>query len=96
MVDLLFRTGGTANWHYLYVYAPSNGPPKLLGILESGSRADGGLVRVAIQPRLLILDFADTRRRMADCCSEGWVRVAYRWQNMHFVEAGSRNYGDLK
>jgi len=96
VVDLLYSTGGTAHWHYLYVYAPADGSPKLLGILRSGSRADGGLVRVAVQRQLLILYFADTNRRIADCCSEGWVRVTYRWQDAHFAETGSRRYGDLK
>ena len=95
-VDLIYSSGGTANWHYLYIYTAADGSPKLLGILRSGSRADGGLVRATIQRRLLVLDFADTNRRMADCCSKGWVRVAYRWQDSHFAESGSRTYGDLK
>jgi hypothetical protein len=95
-VDLIYSTGGTANWHYLYVYTTADGSPELLGILRSGSRADGGLVRATIQRRLLVLDFADTNRRMADCCSKGWVRVAYRWQDSHFAESGSRTYGDFK
>jgi hypothetical protein len=95
-VDLVYGTGGTANWHYLYVYTIANRAPKLLGVLRSGSRADGGLVRIAIEKRLLVLDFQDTDRRTADCCSEGWIRVAYRWQGTHFAETGSRSHGDLK
>lgn len=96
VVDLLYSSGGTANWLYLYVYTTADGSPKLLGILRSGSRANGGLIRVAIQQGLLVLDFEDTNRRVADCCSEGWVRVAYRRQGSHFVENGGRSYGDLK
>jgi hypothetical protein len=94
-VDLLFGTGGTANWHYLYVFTLLNGSPTLLGRLQSGSRADGGLVKVAIEHNTLLLDFADTRRRVADCCSEGYVRVTYRWRSGRFVEVGTRVSGDL-
>lgn len=76
-VDLLYSTGGTANWHYLYVYSQAGSAPKLLGVLRS----------VAIERSLLILDFADTRKRIADCCSEGEVRVRYRWTGSRFVAA---------
>lgn len=95
-VDLLYSTGGTAHWHYLYVYELADGSPKLLGILRSGSRADGGLVKVSIQNHQLVLDFADTTRRTHDCCSEGWVRVGYVWREGRFVETGGRSYGDFK
>ncbi len=93
-VDLLYSTGGTANWHYLYVFTLGQGSPTVLGRLQSGSRADGGLVKIAIERNTLVLDFSDTKRRIADCCSEGYVRVRYRWQGDHFVEVGTRGSGD--
>ncbi len=96
VVDLLYSTGGTANWHYLYVYAIDHGAPRLLARLESGSRADGGLLRIAIQNRKLSLDFADERKRVADCCSDGFIRVAYGWREHRFVEIGPREYGVLQ
>jgi hypothetical protein len=96
VVDLLCSTGGTANWHYLYVFTLMNGSPRLLGRLRSGSRADGGLLKVGIEKNTLVLDFADTDRRIADCCSEGYIRVRYRWQAGRFIEVGSRISGDLK
>jgi hypothetical protein len=58
----------------------------LLARLESGSRADGGLLKVAIEQRTLILDFADTEKRAGDCCSEGYIRVKYRLKDGRFVE----------
>lgn len=94
-VDLLCSTGGTANWHYLYVFTLANGSPTLLGRLQSGSRAYGGLLKVAIEQNMLVLDFADGDRRVGDCCSEGYIRVRYRWQAGRFVEVGSRVSGDL-
>ncbi|MFN7926006.1 MAG: hypothetical protein U0Q16_38265 [Bryobacteraceae bacterium] len=95
-VDLLYSTGGTANWHYVYVYVFRHGKPKLAARLQSGSRSDGGLIKTAIQNGWLVLDFADTDRRTADCCSEGYVRVGYRWKGGRFVEVGEREHGDLR
>jgi hypothetical protein len=94
-VHLNYSSGGTANWDFLYVYTLSRGRPTLLGILESGSRADGGLVRVVIEKQYLVLDFADGERRVGDCCSEGYIRVHYRWRKGGFVEEGPREKGDL-
>jgi len=95
-VRLNYSTGGTNNWDYLYVYKLEHGTPKLCAWLQSGSRAYGGLVRVSIENRLLKLDFLDAARRVGDCCSEGFIRVNYRWRHGEFVETGARERGDLK
>lgn len=70
-VTLRYGTGGTANWSYLYVYELLGAKAKLLGVLKSGSRADGGLLNVTIKDGLLILNFSDADRKSADCCSMG-------------------------
>jgi len=93
-VHLNCSSGGTANWDFLYVYKLTDGHLKLFGILGAGSRAYGGLGRVAISGGFLILDFNDPDRRQGDCCSEGYIRVRFRWQNGHFVEEGPRERGD--
>ncbi len=89
-VHLNYGTGGTYNWDFLYIYKLSGGHPRLLALLGSGSRGDGGLGRVVISGGFLVLDFNDPDRRQGDCCSEGYVRVRFRWQNNHFVEEGRR------
>jgi hypothetical protein len=94
-VRLNYRTGGTANWDYLYLYRLDHGRVRLLGRLRSGSRADGGLLRVTVKKNLLVLDFADAERRMGDCCSEGYIRVNFAWRHGHFEETGPRERGDL-
>jgi len=94
-VDLLFSTDGTLNWHYLYVFTLKKRLPTLLARLRSGSRADGGLYGVRIDRGSLVLDFADANRRMGDCCSEGYVRTRYRYQNGVFVETSKREFGDV-
>jgi hypothetical protein len=95
-VVLNYSTGGTANWEYLYIYKLEKGAPRLLAWLESGSRAAGGLVEVKIENGLLVLDFADAKRSLGECCSEGYIRVRYVWKNGQFVESGPRERGDLK
>jgi hypothetical protein len=95
-VNLNYSGGGTENWAYLYVYKLDKGMPRLLGWLESGARGDGGLVNVTIHDQELVLDFADSERRVGACCSEGYIRVRYKWRGGQFVEMGARERGDLK
>ena len=75
VVDLLYGSGGTANWHYLYIFKSVNEIGVPIGILESGSRAFGGLVSVSVSQGLVVLDFADEERREGDCCSRGVIRI---------------------
>jgi hypothetical protein len=95
VVALNYSTGGTANWDYLYVYKLESGQPQLLARMRTGSRGYGGLVRAFVRNQLLIVDFADPERRVGDCCSEGYIRVRYRWQDGLFMEEGSRERGNL-
>jgi hypothetical protein len=94
-VTLNYSTGGTQNWDYLYVYRLVRGSPQAIAILESGSRAYGGLYRTEFQNGRLVLDFADPDRQVGDCCSEGYIRTHYRWKNGAFVEEGPRERGDI-
>lgn len=94
-VHLNYSTGGTQNWDYLYVYKLVGGRTQLIGLLISAERGYGGLVGSIIQKGLLVLDFADPERRVGDCCSEGYIRVHYRWRNGAFLEEGPRERGDL-
>jgi hypothetical protein len=96
IVVLNYSGGGTANWDYLYVYKLDQGAPKLIAWLESGSRAWGGLVKVQVENRLLVLDFADAKRRVGDCCSEGYIRLHYAFEGGRFVETGPSERGDLE
>lgn len=96
VVALNYSGGGTANWDYLYVYKLENGQAALLARMETGSRGYGGLVKASIRDGLLIVDFADEERHVGDCCSEGYIRVRYRWQKGRFIEEGARERGDLE
>jgi hypothetical protein len=95
-VDLYYGTGGTASWHYLYIFKAANGIAVPIGILKSGSRAYGGLGDVKIRQGLLILDFADGDRQEGDCCSRGIIRVSYRLQGGRFIETGARQKDSIR
>lgn len=95
VVALNYSTGGTQNWDYLYIYKLKGGKRQLLARMETGSRGYGGLVRAFVRDQLLIVDFADPEKRMGDCCSEGYIRVRYRWQDGLFIEEGQREHGKI-
>jgi len=97
VVALNYSTGGTANWDYLYVYKLERGKARLLARMQTGSRGYGGLARAFVEEdQLLVVDFADSERRVGDCCSEGYIRVRYRWQEGHFTEEGIPERGNLE
>ena len=92
VVDLRFSTGGTASWHYLYVYGDGGAAqrvPILRGILECGSRGAGGLVTYAIDRGALVVEFFDPSHRFADCCSSRVIRVRYQLHAGKFVQQGA-------
>lgn len=95
-VNLYYETGGTASWHYLYIFKAANGTAVPIGILKSGSRAYGGLTDVKISQGLLILDFADGDRQQGECCSRGIIRVNYRLQGGRFIETGARQKDSIR
>ena len=95
VVALNYTSGGTTNWDYVYVYKLDRANVTLLARMQTGSRADGGLVRTFVRHGLLVIDFADADKRVGDCCSEGYIRVSYRWQDGAFVEEGERGHGKI-
>lgn len=93
-IDLVRSPGGTANWHYLYVFQFSPGAdPTVLGILRSGSRASGGLAGVEIVDGALRLEFNDPEFQRSDCCSEGYILATYAYDGTGFSEIAPRVRG---
>jgi hypothetical protein len=86
-VDLIYGSGGTQNWHYLYVFEQKGGNVlKAISRFASGSRAYGGLTGTEIKSNRLLLDIADGERSQGDCCSLGFIRVTYQLKNGSFHE----------
>ncbi len=96
VVVLRYRTGGTANWNYVYTFSLASDPPKLLGWFRAGSRAYLGLYRIEVPYGGLIVDLLDPDRRMGDCCSDGFVRIRYDFTNGYFVQKGPREFGTVE
>lgn len=96
VVVLGYHTGGTAYWYYVYAFSLGSSPPKLVGWLRAGSRADSGLYWIQVSNRSLTLDLFDPQRRVADCCSEGFVRTTYDYKDGRFVESGPQTFGNVE
>jgi len=84
IATVVFHTGGTANWEYMYVVAIRAGKPQVAAWAEAGSRADMGLRRVSTDHGDLLLEVNDPGKREGDCCSTGSITFRYRWQQGAF------------
>jgi hypothetical protein len=96
VVVLGYHTGGTAFWYYVYAFGLESNSPKLVGWFRAGSRADSGLYHLEVTNRALIVDLFDPERRVAECCSEGFVRTIYDFKNGYFVQSGAQEFGNIE
>ena len=48
--------GGTGRWSFGYVYTPTPGAPRRVGVLSGRDRADGGIGRVRVEGGRLLVD----------------------------------------
>lgn len=62
IVQLLYRTGGTQNTHYVYIYSFEEGKLKLLAYCHTGDRAYLGLYEVYGQGGRLVFELLDPER----------------------------------
>jgi len=96
VVVLNYHTGGTAWWSYLYAFSLAPERPRLLGWLQTGSRAYSGLYRLFVNNGGFTIDVLDPDKRMGDCCSAGFIRTSYEWRDGKFNQAGPRRYGRVE
>ena len=90
IVVLHYRTGGTQQTDYAYIYSFAAGRPKLLAYFHSGSRADSGLYKVYGESGQLVVELFDPEKRSGACCSSGFVRTRYKWHDGRFEVFGDR------
>jgi len=90
IVVLHYRTGGTQQTDYVYVYSCADGKPKPLAYFHTGDRSNSGLYKVSGVDGGLIVELFDPEKRTGDCCSSGIVRTRYKWHNGHFEAFGKR------
>ena len=96
MVVLNYHTGGSAYWYYVYAFSFASGSPKLLGWFQTGSRAYSGLYRFKILGGKFSLDLLDPEKQEGDCCSSGFVRTTFQWNNGKFTQAGPPEFGQVE
>jgi hypothetical protein len=96
LVVLNYHTGGTAWWSYLYAFSLASERPRLLGWLQTGSRADSGLYHLFVNNGGFTIDVFDPDKRTGDCCSAGFMRTSYEWKDGKFIQAGPRRYGRVE
>jgi len=90
-----YHTEGTAWWDYVYAFSLASAPPKLVGWFHAGSRACSGLIGVEVSNRRLTVELADPTRRHGDCCSDGFIRINYDFENGCFVQNGPKETGPV-
>ena len=96
IVTLRYRTGGTQQTEYVYLYSLAGERPQLLGYFHAGDRADMGLRDAYGEHGLLVVEVFDPKKRTGDCCSTGYIRTRYRWLGRHFQKVGAPETGNLE
>jgi hypothetical protein len=89
IVVIHYRTGGTQQTDYVYIYSFIAAKPKLLAYFHAGDRAYSGLCKVFGDHGKLVVEVFDPDKRSGDCCSSGIVRTRYKWQHGKFAGIGS-------
>jgi hypothetical protein len=95
IVVLHYRTGGTQTTDYVYIYSFADGKPKLLAYCHTGDRAHSGLLKVSGERGKLVFELSDPKRMSGDCCSAGFARTRYQWNNGRFEAFGAPEYGSI-
>ena len=90
VVVVHLNTGGTQQTDYVYIYSFAPGKPRLLAYFHSGDRGTSGLHDVYGEDGKLVVELYDPKKRSGDCCSSGFVRTRYKWQNGRFETSGAR------
>jgi len=89
IIVLHYRTGGTQQTDYVYIYSFADGKPNLLAYFHSGDRAYSGLYKVYGEKGKLVVELLEPKKKLGDCCSSGVVRMRYKWHDGRFEEFGT-------
>jgi hypothetical protein len=89
VVVLREHSGGTQCYYLVYIYTTNPHGLALLAYFRSGDRAAQGLYRVFASGGKLVVDLYDPDKQKGDCCSSGFLRTQYKWNDHAFVAVGS-------
>jgi hypothetical protein len=68
----------------VFIYAFVDGRPKLLWKYETGDRADGGLRRMEVEDRALMIEQNTLDGAAGLCCPKKFVRRYFKWDGKQF------------
>lgn len=73
----------------VFIYSFVNGSPKLLWKYEIGDRADGGLRRIEVEDRALMIEQNTLDGAAGLCCPKKLVRRYFKWDGKQFRQIKS-------
>jgi len=94
IVVIRYDSGGTQFSYFVYIYSWLNGKPKLLAYFHAGDRAASGLYQVYALNKRLVVELFDPSKKIGDCCSSGYIRTRYRWEDGKFKVTGPKEFGE--
>jgi hypothetical protein len=68
----------------VFVYATEDANPKLVWQYETGDRADGGLRKMDVKDRTLIIEQNTLEGGAGLCCPKKFVRRYFKWNGKEF------------
>jgi hypothetical protein len=68
----------------VFVYAFEEGSPRLLWHYETGDRADGGLRKMEVRDRTLMIEQNTIQGGAGLCCPKKFVRRYFKWNGKEF------------
>ncbi|MEP7366750.1 MAG: hypothetical protein ABI972_26120, partial [Acidobacteriota bacterium] len=86
---LRFDTGGTMNWHHIYVFKMRENLPRGIATYGTGERSSYGLHEITMQRQELVVELYDPATQLALCCSSGIERTRYQWDGRTFRRVGA-------
>ena len=89
------NSGGTGQFSEGFVYTLKSGKPVLIGRIEGGDRAYGGIREITIAEGIVTVDRNDPGEFGAACCAEAAIKTNYKWNGKTLVESGKPETREL-
>jgi len=88
VISSVLSTGGTGHFSEVRIYTMRAAKIIELGVIPGGDRGDGGIRRVALDGRAVIVERNVLAEGDGLCCASGSRRERWVWRHGEMVEAG--------
>ncbi|MBX7172411.1 MAG: hypothetical protein K1X72_15700 [Pyrinomonadaceae bacterium] len=95
IISSVCNTGGTGNFTEGFIYTIHQGKPILIGLVEGGDRAYGGLRKIEIENGVVAVDRNDAGEMGGACCPEFAVKTKYKWDGKELKQFGTEERREL-